>query len=813
MNEIHFLEGGTFVNWLKSTTLRGRYIRILTFGIILLLLINTAIYAFVNIQQERLEDQYFTLQEKKDIFNELSLSLNEIFFRARGYYAFQNEQELQLAYGELERFNSALTTSLRQNLTQNEAEVLQNLQTFMNAYEEENLPNAIELVRQNDYEGLRELSQSGLNNAVNEFNQYTTELDDNLEVRLESLRNQIFQYNHIYSLVVYASLSLILGALALYVWQTIRGIVRPIENLSAAVDNFTEGRLQSYDPLSRPDEIGTLSRTFSSMFKAIRLNERELVNRNTQLVDQQQQMLDSQQKLEQSLVENQMARARIERYNELNRQISVAIARPDVAERTIRYFCTSYEIDHGIIWFSEDDEYGIYQMTDQMVKTFMADRKTYIEKRLEQQKCVTITRSAEYANGILPFETPIYELYLRIDQETTGQTIYAAFARIERAFSEEEQHDILTMLERLQLVLDRIRLFEENVQERILNENIVNNISEGIQYVDATGSMVQRNEAFCDLFGTKPEGLEQVIPRTYWVPSLLAYVVEKEEFENFYTTSLNDEKEKSRSMTYTIASTPQKVVQVYSTPVYKQDEYSGTVFVHRDITQQYEVDQMKTELVSTVSHELRTPLSSILGFTELLLYKDPKPDKQKRYLETIQKETNRLTHLINDFLDIQRMESGQQVYQLEKHQMEDIITESMESFAEDETKPMLFLNHATNSRVNVDKERIVQALVNLISNARKFSTDGGIITIQMEDEENHLKVSIQDQGIGIPKHEIPKLFKKFARIDNSSRRKIGGTGLGLAISQEIVMGHNGSIWIESEEGKGTTVWLTLPLVD
>lgn len=801
------------MKWLKTRSLRGRYVRLLTIGIIVMLVINTAIYAFVNIQQDRLEQDYFSLQEKKDIFNELSLSLNNIFFRARGYYSFQNEQELQMAYGELANFKITLNRALQQSLDTNEETVLQNLQTFMDAYENENLPRAIELVQQGDYAGLREFSQSGLNTAVNEFNQYTTELDDNLEIQLESLRDQIFRFNHIYSLLVYASLTLILSALALYIWQTIRGIVRPIESLSVAVNDFTEGRLQDYEPIERGDEIGNLSRTFSSMFQAIRLNEAELKNRNRQLTDQQQEMLISQQKLQHSLLETETARARIERFNELNRQISAAVARQDVAERTIRYFGSAYGVDHGVMWFSEEEEYGVYQMTEAMMDQFTNERKAYIETRLEEQHCVIVTRSAEYAGGIVPFETPVYELYIRVDNGQTQQAIYVALARIENRFSEEEQQDIQNMLMRLHVVLDRIRLFEENVHERILNENIVNNISEGIQYVDETGSIIQRNEAFCNLFGTKPDGLEQVIPQAFWVSNLTSRVVEKEQFAQFFHNSLGEERNNSQSMTYTIDTTPQKVIEVYSTPIYNQTDYTGTVFVHRDITQQYEVDQMKTELVSTVSHELRTPLSSILGFTELLLYKDNKPEKQKRYLETIQKETSRLTHLINDFLDVQRMESGQQVYHFEKHAMEEVVLESIETFAIDEQRPITFIDYSTNSTVRIDKQRMMQTIVNLLSNAQKFSPEGGTIAIQMETDHNQLKMSIKDQGIGIAEHEIPKLFKKFSRIDNSSSRKIGGTGLGLAISKEIIMEHQGTIWIESEEGQGTTVWVTLPLVE
>lgn len=222
---------------------------------------------------------------------------------------------------------------------------------------------------------------------------------------------------------------------------------------------------------------------------------------------------------------------------------------------------------------------------------------------------------------------------------------------------------------------------------------------------------------------------------------------------------------------------------------------------------------MKSELVSTVSHELRTPLSSVLGFTEMLLAKQLAPDKQKRYLETIFKEAKRLTNLINDFLDVQRIESGKQEYKMEKLLLSKVIMQVIETFNHDKNHPIYFEDQAVHTKVWADEDRVIQLLTNLISNAVKFSPDGGIVAIKIANDKGTVVVSIKDEGIGIPESELPNMFTKFKRIDNSASKKIGGTGLGLAISRGIVEAHNGDIWIESEEEVGTTVSFSIPLTD
>lgn len=224
--------------------------------------------------------------------------------------------------------------------------------------------------------------------------------------------------------------------------------------------------------------------------------------------------------------------------------------------------------------------------------------------------------------------------------------------------------------------------------------------------------------------------------------------------------------------------------------------------------------QMKSELVSIVSHELRTPLASILGFTELMLHRELKPERREKYLTTILNEAKRLTALINDFLDIQKMESGKQSYEKKYIELMPILEKVIEGQQVNTNHhEMLLESLITNPIILGDKSKLEQVFTNLINNAIKYSPDGGKVRIEVSQTANQLKVAIIDYGLGIPKDSINKLFTKFYRIDNSDRRKIGGTGLGLAIVQEIVKAHDGKITVQSEYGNGSAFTTIFPAVE
>ncbi len=258
----------------------------------------------------------------------------------------------------------------------------------------------------------------------------------------------------------------------------------------------------------------------------------------------------------------------------------------------------------------------------------------------------------------------------------------------------------------------------------------------------------------------------------------------------------------------------EKVIEWQNGPLKDEsDKIIASVSSGQDITQRKEVDRMKSDLINTVSHEIRTPLASISGFIELLLKRDLNAEKRQKYLQVMHKEAKRLTDLINDFLDIQRMESGKQIFEKERFKIHDLIKEVLEVYSIDKRHSFKVDIQGDELSIYGDYDRIKQLLSNLISNAKKYSVNKQEISIKVIEKEKELEVVIEDKGLGIPKESIPKLFNKFYRVDNSDHRKIGGTGLGLVICKEIVEAHGGSIWIESQLGIGTNVHFTIPKVE
>ena len=238
-----------------------------------------------------------------------------------------------------------------------------------------------------------------------------------------------------------------------------------------------------------------------------------------------------------------------------------------------------------------------------------------------------------------------------------------------------------------------------------------------------------------------------------------------------------------------------------------------------------ELDQMKDSFLSTVSHELRTPLTSIKSFAEILLsYEGEDKETQKEFLTIINDESDRLTRLINDVLDISRIEAGLMQWEMIKLAIPEVIETAMDAthalFAQKSLKEDVDLE-ADLPPVWGDRDKLVQVITNLLGNAIKFTPDGGNIRVkaqvlkgsEVEDVSDMIRISVSDTGIGIAPEEKEKIFQKFKQVGDTLTDKPKGTGLGLPISKEIVEHYGGRIWVESDLGKGSTFYFTLPVME
>ena len=243
---------------------------------------------------------------------------------------------------------------------------------------------------------------------------------------------------------------------------------------------------------------------------------------------------------------------------------------------------------------------------------------------------------------------------------------------------------------------------------------------------------------------------------------------------------------------------------------------SGLVAVLHDTTEQEKEERERRLFVSNVSHELRTPLTSVKSYLEALdegaLSEPVAPDFIKVSLD----ETNRMMRMVTDLLHLSRIDNATSHLDVELINFTAFITFILNRFdkirAQDEEKKYEIVRDypITSVWIEIDTDKMTQVIDNILNNAIKYSPDGGKITVSMKTTDDQMILSISDQGLGIPKEDLPKIFDRFYRVDKARSRAQGGTGLGLAIAKEIIKQHNGFIWAKSEYGKGSTFTIVLP---
>ena len=240
---------------------------------------------------------------------------------------------------------------------------------------------------------------------------------------------------------------------------------------------------------------------------------------------------------------------------------------------------------------------------------------------------------------------------------------------------------------------------------------------------------------------------------------------------------------------------------------------NGLIAVLHDITEQEKLDAERRDFVANVSHELRTPLTTMRSYLEALS-EGALTDKElaPHFLSVTQNETERMIRLVNDLLKLSKMDSRD--YQIEPTWVEFVgfFNHIIDRFEMTKERDISFKRQLPSSTifVEIDEDKLTQVLDNIISNALKYSPEGGQVTFKIKELGDKIEVSIRDQGIGIPKQNVKKVFERFYRVDKARTRQLGGTGLGLAIAKEMIGAHGGQIWARSIEGQGTTILFTLP---
>lgn len=351
--------------------------------------------------------------------------------------------------------------------------------------------------------------------------------------------------------------------------------------------------------------------------------------------------------------------------------------------------------------------------------------------------------------------------------------------------------------------------YKKELSEKKQTEAVIRSIAEGLVVVDAKGKVIMMNPAAETLLGVSmKEKRGKSISENLKEEQLISLTKGSPEGAEGGEIELISQRDETK-----------KILRASSAVIENENGKTvGMVSVFSDITKQKELENMKSIFVANVSHELRTPLVAVEKSVSMILSKAAGQisGTQEELLSIAERNLKRLSRLINDLLDMSKIEAGKLELKYEPYSAGDIINEcinSLTTWAETKRISMVKKVEQDLPKVNIDPGRIIQVLTNLIGNAIKFTPDNGTITVEasLRKEKACLEISIADTGIGIDKESISKVFDKFYQIGERTPTDIGGTGIGLSIAKEIVEMHDGKIWAESEKGRGAKFVFTLPL--
>ncbi|KOS64785.1 PAS domain S-box protein [Lysinibacillus agricola] len=375
-----------------------------------------------------------------------------------------------------------------------------------------------------------------------------------------------------------------------------------------------------------------------------------------------------------------------------------------------------------------------------------------------------------------------------------------------RARAHENEHERMMPLSHSINILARnlqdITTIREVEEERL--KTLIENMGSSLMMIGREGNISIVNRVFLERFGMQIDDVQGKVFRTIGLPKSMEQFI-----DHVFLTEMPYRQQIKMEVQQELYNK-----EVYGAPVIgDHGRWLGVVIVMHDITELVRLEQIRKDFVANVSHELRTPITSIKGFSETLLdgaYKDEK--MLLSFLEIIYKESNRLQMLIQDLLELSKIEQHGFTVNIMPMGLQDVLIRGAELTGPrlDEKNMSFHVDIERDVQVMGDANRIIQIVTNLITNAITYSPENTTVTIRLKENETYGIIEIEDQGIGIEKHEIARVFERFYRVDRARSRNSGGTGLGLAIVKHLVEAHHGRIQVESEVSVGTKMIVMIP---
>jgi two-component system phosphate regulon sensor histidine kinase PhoR len=385
------------------------------------------------------------------------------------------------------------------------------------------------------------------------------------------------------------------------------------------------------------------------------------------------------------------------------------------------------------------------------------------------------------------------------------QLVYKTFDREAQINSKDEWGSLSKAISEIGIQLRN--KVEEISKEKDYLQTILKGMMEGVLVVDEKKRIKMMNEALRSLLPVSSDVVDKTpleIIRHAALESTIERVLQSR---------------KSEAFEMEVPAAGDKILEVNVVAISSGGKDSdgivfGAIAVFHDITRLKRLEKVRQDFVANVSHELRTPLTTIKGYAETLLDGALKEDVAFQFVQVIDRHADRLTKIVEDLLTLSKIESKEFNLKPERLLISELIDGTLDIIKEEAGKKGVSIswNESTlSSFIFGDRKGLEQVLINLLDNAIKYGREGGNIIISVSENPNaEIQISVRDDGIGIPKEDLPRIFERFYRVDKGRSKELGGTGLGLSIVKHIVQAHGGRVWVESQPGKGSTFYFTLP---